>query len=136
MKISRQKLGLQLLRLGLAAVFLWFGFSQLLDSLSWVSIVPTWAVNLMHLPPAMIVMMNGLAEVVLGSMLAMGFFVRITSFLLAIHLLIISLEFGLVATGIRDLGLVIATLALSFIYTKDKSTVEQSQSTVQTTPSI
>jgi hypothetical protein len=138
MKITRQKFGIHLLRLGLAGVFLWFGFSQLIDSLKWVSIVPDWAVALMHLPPAMIVMANGLAEVVLGSLLAMGFFVRITSFLLAIHLLIISLDFGLVATGIRDFGLVIATLALSFIYTKDESVVEQlqPQSMVQTTPKV
>lgn len=119
MNISRQKFGVGLLRLGLAGVFLWFGFSQLMDSLSWVSIVPDWAVSLAHLPPAMIVMANGIFEVVLGSMLAMGFFVRIVSLLLGLHLLLISLDFGLVATGIRDFGLVIASFALAFMYTKD-----------------
>lgn len=122
--ISRQKFGITLLRLGLAGIFLWFGFSQLFDSLKWVSIVPDWAVNLMHLPPAMIVMANGLFEVVFGGLLAMGFFVRITSFILALHLFVISLEFGLVATGIRDIGLALATFALSFIYTKDETRVE------------
>ena len=120
MSISRQKFGIELLRLRLAGVFLWFGFSQLIDSLSWVGIVPTWAVSLAHLPPAMIVMANGVMEVILGSMLAMGFFVRIVAFVLALHLLVISIDFGLVATGIRDFGLVLSTLALSFIYTKDE----------------
>lgn len=124
LEISRQKFGIWLLRIGLAGVFLWFGFSQLFDSLKWVSIVPDWAVNLMHLPPAMIVMANGLFEVVLGSLLAMGFFVRIVSALLALHLLVISIDFGLVATGIRDFGLVIATFALSFIYTKEENKTE------------
>lgn len=55
-QISRQQFGLHLLRLGLAGVFLWFGFSQLLDSLRWVSVVPQWAVDLLRIPPAMIVL--------------------------------------------------------------------------------
>lgn len=120
MKISRQKFGIHLLRLGLAGVFLWFGFSQLIDSLRWVSIVPDWASNLLHLPPAMIVMANGLFEVILGGVLAMGFFVRTTSFILGLHLILISFDFGFTATGIRDAGLTIASFALSFIYKKDE----------------
>ena len=120
MNIDRQKFGVHLLRLSLAGVFLFFGFSQLLDSLRWVDMVPDWAVSLAHIPPAMIVMANGAFEIILGSMLAMGFFVRIISFVLALHLLPIAFEFGFVATGIRDLGLALASFSLSFIYTKDK----------------
>ena len=116
MKISRYKFGVYLLRYGLAGVFLWFGFSQLMNSLIWVSVVPEWASNLLHIPPAMIVLGNGLMEVILGSLLAMGFFVRIISLILALHLLPIAMEFGFVATGIRDFGLSIASLALSFMY--------------------
>lgn len=117
-QLSRQEFGVHLLRLGIAAVFLWFGFSQLLNSLSWVAIVPEWAVNLLHIPPAMIVLGNGIFEVILGSLLAMGFFVRIVACILALHLIPIAFDFGLVATGIRDFGLIIASLALSFIYNK------------------
>ena len=119
MNITRQKLGLHILRLGLASVFLWFGFSQIIDSLSWVSIVPDWAASLIHLPPAMIVMGNGIFEIVLGSLLAMGFFVRVISLILALHLIPIVLNFGFVATGVRDYAIVIASLSLSLIYTKD-----------------
>jgi len=120
MSITRQKFGMQLLRLGLAGVFLWFGFSQLIDSLRWVSIVPEWAVNFLHLPPAMIVMANGLFEVVLASILAMGFFVRTTSFILGLHLILVAFDFGFTATGIRDIGLVVSAFALSLMYTKDE----------------
>jgi uncharacterized membrane protein YphA (DoxX/SURF4 family) len=120
MKISQQQMGVHILRLGLAAVFLWFGFSQIIDSLSWVSMVPQWAVDLAHLPPAMIVMANGLFEIVLGSLLAMGFFVRLVSFVLALHLLLITFDLGFTATGVRDFGLVIASIAFSLIYTKEK----------------
>lgn len=120
MSISRQKFGIHLLRLGLAGVFLWFGFSQLIDSLRWVDMVPDLAVNLLHIPPAMIVMANGAFEVILGGLLAMGFFVRITSFVLGLHLMLIAFDFGFNANGIRDIGLVVASFALSLIYTKDE----------------
>ena len=111
MRFSRQELGMHLLRLGMAGVFLWFGFSQLLEPLNWVSIVPDWAVSLLHLPPAMIV---------LASLLAMGFFVRFISFILALHLIPIALDFGFVATGVRDFGLIIASFSLGLIYDKSK----------------
>lgn len=120
MYLYRQELGVNILRLGLSAVFLWFGFSQLIDSLNWVGIVPEWAVNFAHLPPAMIVMGNGVFEVILGTLLAMGFFVRIIAFILALHLIPIALDFGLVATGVRDFGLILASLSLSLIYRKER----------------
>lgn len=114
-KLSKQELSQHILRLGLAAVFLWFGFSQLLDSLQWVAIVPDWAVALIHLPPAMIVMANGLLEVVLGSLIALGFFVGPAAAILALHLFVIALDFGFSAIGVRDFGLVFATIALSLM---------------------
>lgn len=119
--MQTRSIGIHILRIGLAFVFLWFGFSQLIDSLSWVDMVPDWAVNLLHLPPAMIIMANGLFEVVLGTLLAMGFFVRIISLVLALHLIPITLDFGLVATGVRDFGLVVASVALSLIYSKEEN---------------
>ena len=116
MQFTRKEIGIHLLRLGLAVVFLWFGFSQILDSLHWVSLVPEWVSNLAHLPPAMIVLANGAFEIVLGTLLAMGFFVRTTSLILALHLIPIALGFGLVATSIRDFAIIISCLALSLVY--------------------
>lgn len=118
MGLNRQELGLHLLRLSLASVFIWFGFSQIFDGVSWVNVVPDWAVNLIHLPPAFIVLMNGAMEIILGGLLAMGFFVRIISFILALHLLPIALSFGFTATAVRDIGLSLATLSLFLMFTK------------------
>ncbi|MDO8523113.1 MAG: DoxX family membrane protein [bacterium] len=115
-KFSRLELGQNLLRLGLAAVFLWFGFSQLFDSLRWVSVVPDWAVELFHLPPAIIVLANGALEVILGSLIATDVLVRIPAIILALHLIPIALDFGITATAIRDYGLVIAAFTLALIY--------------------
>lgn len=114
--MDTQQIGMYVLRLGLAAMFLWFGFSQLLDSVSWVGYVPDWAVNILHIPPAFIVLANGAFEVVAGTLLAAGVLVRPVAFLLAVHLIFITIELGLTAIGVRDFGLTMATLALGLLY--------------------
>ncbi|MCA9364033.1 DoxX family protein [Candidatus Kaiserbacteria bacterium] len=106
------------LRLGLAVVFLWFGFSQLFDGVSWVYWVPEWAVSLFHLPPAMIVLANGIFEVVAGALLAMNVWVRPIAFVLAVHFAIITVDIGPDAVGVRDFGLTLATLALALLNKK------------------
>lgn len=116
--MTQSRLGFLVLRLGLAAVFLWFGFSQLFDGINWVSSVPEWAVNLISLPPAMIVLTNGLLEVVFGSILAMGLWTRFASLVLALHLVPIMLNIGFTPIGVRDFGLMMATIALGLIAEK------------------
>jgi uncharacterized membrane protein YphA (DoxX/SURF4 family) len=113
--MTHERLGFHILRLGLATLFLWFGFSQLVDGLSWVAWVPSWAVVLFNLPPAMLVLLNGLAEVLLGSLLALGLWVRPVALILGFHLFIITLEIGATAIGVRDFGLTCATFALALL---------------------
>lgn len=113
---------MHILRYGLAAMFMWFGFSQLFDGVNWVSWVPEWAPMLLHIPPAMIVLANGLFEVVAGAFLAAGIFVRPVAVLLALHLAVITVEIGLTAIGVRDFGLTVATVALAFLYTPEPRT--------------
>ena len=110
---------MHVLRYGLAAMFMWFGFSQLFDGVNWVSWVPEWAPNLFHIPPAMIVLANGLFEVVAGTLLAAGIFVRPVAILLALHLAVITVEIGLTAIGVRDFGLTMASAALALLYTPE-----------------
>lgn len=100
-----------ILRFGLAFLFLWFGFSQLFDSASWISWVPTWSTFL--LSAKAIVILNGLFEVVAGSFLALGIWVRWTALLLGLHLVVITLHIGLSGIGVRDLALATSTFALS-----------------------
>ncbi len=113
--MTRTQLGLLVLRFGLASVFLWFGFSQLFDGVHWVALVPEWIVNFIHLPPAMIVLTNGLFEVICGALLAMGLGIPYVTALLALHLVLIALGVGLTPIGVRDWGIIFATIALGLI---------------------
>lgn len=113
--MQHRDIGLMILRLGLAILFLWFGFSQLLDGINWVSWVPEWAVNTLHIPPAMIVLLNGAFEVVAGGLLALNILTRWVALALAAHLALITIEIGLTPIGMRDFGLTMATLSLFFL---------------------
>ena len=116
--MTQEQWGILILRLGLAALFLWFGFSQLLDGVNWTSWVPMWAVNLLHLPPAMIVLANGSFEVVAGSLLALNIWVRWAALLLALHLAVLVFDIGPNPIGIRDFGIMMATFALVLLTEK------------------
>lgn len=108
--------GTVVLRLGLAALFMWFGLSQLADTSAWSIWVPQWAGALSGLSPETIVLLNGSFELLAGFLIAVGFKVRILALLLAAHLVVIAFDIGLAdPTGVRDLALAVATFALAFL---------------------
>lgn len=108
-----------ILRLGLAAVYIWFGFSQLANPNMWTSMVPAWASGFLGLGTMAIVYMNGIFEIIAGGLLAFGVGVRLISGLLFIHLLVIACDLGIGPIGVRDFGLSFATLAL-FLFGEDE----------------
>ncbi len=101
------------LRLGLAALYLWFGFSEVLNPEMWVSWVPTWASSITGLSAHSIVYINGGFEIALGAFLAIGIAVRWVALVLAVHMAVIVYEIGFDAIGVRDAALAAATIALS-----------------------
>ncbi len=113
--MASHDIGRSVLRLGLAAVFLWFGLSQLMDGVNWVSWVPAWAPALLHLPPALIVLANGIFDTAMGALIAMNLFTRIAALFAAVHILFITFEVGFNELGVRDFGLSMATFALFFL---------------------
>ncbi len=99
------------LRLGLAAVYAWFGTSQLIDASAWVTLVPTWATGIFGLTAVDVVHLNGLFEVIGAFLLGAGISIRWVAGLLAVHLFVITSHLGFSAVGVRDFGLSMATLA-------------------------
>ena len=101
-----------LVRLGMSAVFVWFGLNQLMSPSLWTGYVPDMAANLVGGNVTLLVLLNGWFEVVAGLTLALGLQVRLISFLLGAHLIVISTSLGTSSIAIRDYGLSIATLSI------------------------
>ena len=100
------------LRIGIALVFIWFGLQQLFHADKWIGLIPEWVVSISHLSAVTIVYFNGVFEVVLGLFLFFGIFTSIVSFLLALHLLTIIIDVGYNPIGVRDFGLLMATISI------------------------
>ena len=102
-----------ILRVGIAAVILWFGFQQLFHGTDWIAYLPSWTTSL-PISQLGLVYLNGWFEIVFGFMLLLGYYTRLVSALLALHLLDIIFTVGYGATGVRDFGLFIAMASIFF----------------------
>ncbi len=100
------------LRLAIAAVFVWFGVSQLVNSDAWVGLVPVWATGF-GINAFFVVHFNGVFEILMGLFLSLGIFTRWVALILAAHLFVITTHLGLSAVGVRDFGLSFATLSIA-----------------------
>jgi uncharacterized membrane protein YphA (DoxX/SURF4 family) len=109
-----QRFGLMILRFGLAAVFLWFGFNQVLSPAKWIAFVPDWSF-LSVLSAQKIVLINGVFEIIAGVLLILNIFTRIVSLLLAIHMAAIVYSLGLKEDGVNSFGIGISALSLFFL---------------------
>ncbi|MEK6899576.1 MAG: DoxX family membrane protein [Nanoarchaeota archaeon] len=126
------------LRIGIALVFLWFGFSQIKNPAGWTKMVPSYLQALMPFSPSTLIYFNGVLEIILAALLLLGLYTRLVAFLLSLHLLHIVTIVGYGAVGARDLALTIATASvflhgtdaysLDFIRKKDKIKDENKES--------
>ncbi len=103
------------LRVGISLVFLWFGSQQLLHTSTWIRLIPESVISMSGLTASTLVHFNGAFELVFGLCLLVGFFTKISSLLLALHLLSIVSVVGYGPIGVRDFGLSVATFAI-FLY--------------------
>ncbi len=101
-----------LLRVGLAAVILWFGTNQLLEPSLWVSWVPAWT-SALGTDAMTVVYLNGAFEVVAGVLLLLGCWTRLVAFAIFLHMCLIILDIGMSPTGVRDAGIAVGLLALA-----------------------
>ena len=105
--------GPAILRIGLAIVYLYFGVSQLINPNGFVFWLPEWTEKF-FLSQTTLIYLNGIFEVIFGSLLLLGLYTRLSSFLLGVHLAFITISIGFTQIGIRDLGLTLATFAIFF----------------------
>ena len=103
-----------IVRIGMSLVFVWFGFNQMLHPAAWTGYVPDSITALFGGNSTLLVLFNGWFEIVGGLTLLLGLQVRLVSFLLGVHLFVISSSLGMSALAIRDYGLSIATISILF----------------------
>ncbi len=128
MSVSRAETGKIILRLGIALLFLWFGINQLVFPQDFMGYLPIWVhtdgSGMHHMMHASIqpiggasglLIINGIAEVILGLLLLLGLFTRWAALLLALHLASIAVSLGYNDVAIRDVALAIATLSIFFM---------------------
>ena len=121
LKLNKEEIGVYILRLGLAFVFLYFGISQILDQSKWIYFVPDrfFAFYINEVLKSKLVFINGIFDTLIALSLILGFFIKIFSLLGFIHLLSITIfSLGFEPSGIRDLGLAFAMLSLFFLCRK------------------
>lgn len=106
-----QKYAAPVLRIALSLVFIWFAIDQFRDPEMWSGFVPLWIID-MGFSATMLVTANAVFEIVFGTLLLLGIFVRPVAFLLAIHLAGITISLGYNSIAIRDFGLTLATFAV------------------------
>ena len=110
--------GMSVVRFGVSFVYLWFGISQLLNPSRYVFYLPDFIKDNV-LNPEIFIYANGVFEIIFGSLLLLGVFVRLSSFLLAIHLFFITLSLGFTDIAARDFSIFLATTGV-FLYGNDK----------------
>lgn len=103
------------LRLAMSFVVLWFGFTQLVAPQTFMGYMPSWMPmmsSMMHVQPVSFITFNAVFEIIFGFLLLLGFFTRITAFLLFLHIFFIGINLGYNDIAIRDIGLSFALLAV------------------------
>ena len=97
-------------RLAIALVFLWFGVSQLLTPEDFMGYLPSFLLTTEYAQT--LVVLNGIAEIILSALLAIGLFTRPAAALLAVHLLAIVISLGYNDIAVRDAGLLLITISI------------------------
>ena len=111
-----------ILRYGLGLVYLWFGISQLVNPGNFIGYLPGFLFNSGY--AGTFVIINGVFEIIAGTLLILGIFTRIVAALLALHLIAITFDLGYGEVAVRDFGLAVATIVV-FLWGVDSWCMER-----------
>ncbi len=99
-----------MLRLSISLLFLWFGINQIFNPLMFFGYLPDFI--LLSDFAGMVVLLNGIFELVFAVLLLIGFFTRPVALLLSLHLLSIAITLGYNDIAVRDLVLALAAFSI------------------------
>jgi hypothetical protein len=109
-----RRFGKQFLRFTFIIVFTYFAVSQFMNPEMWTGFVPKFLASTTDTARTW-VHINAVLESLAVVFLAFDRLVKWVTFLLALHLIGIATTIGFTPIGVRDFGLALSVLALSFL---------------------
>ena len=103
-----------ILRVGMAVTFLWIGILILKEPESWgLTYLQPWAMGLLPVPIKQAMVGTAILDILIGTALLLNFLVWLGALLGSIHLVIVLTVSGINTVTVRDIGLLVAALALT-----------------------
>lgn len=107
-----KKTSFHFLRVGLAITFLWIGVLIFKNPEAWGGYLQPWAAGLLPIPLAQAMIGTAILDIAIGTFLLIDFMPWLAAFVGAIHIIIVLTTSGITDITVRDIGLLVATLAL------------------------
>ncbi|HYE22123.1 MAG TPA: cytochrome c biogenesis protein CcdA [Verrucomicrobiae bacterium] len=121
-----EKISSLILRYGLAATYLYSGYSLIFESRQWLAYVPYWFSQLLPIDVLTYVKFQGVAELLLAAAFITGIWLRPAAFLSALEMILILGLFGFDGVTFRDLAILGGSMAVFFQTYADEQTAKQS----------
>ena len=107
-----KKTSFHFLRVGLAITFLWIGVLIFKNPEAWGGYLQPWAAGLLPIPLAQAMIGTAILDIAIGVLLLVDILTWLAAFVGAVHLVIVLTVSGITDITVRDIGLLVAALAL------------------------
>ncbi len=107
-----KKTSYHFLRVGLAITFLWIGVLIFKNPEAWGGYLQPWAAGLLPIPIAQAMIGTAILDITIGAFLLFDFLPWLAAFVGAVHIVIVLTVSGITDITVRDIGLLVAALAL------------------------
>ncbi len=107
-----KKTSYHFLRVGLAITFLWIGVLIFKNPQAWGGYLQPWAAGLLPIPLKQAMIGTATLDITIGAFLLADFLPWLAALVGAIHITIVLTVSGITDVTVRDIGLLVAALAL------------------------
>ncbi len=107
-----KKTSFQILRVGLAITFLWIGILIFKNPEAWGGYLQPWAAGLLPIPLSQAMIGTAILDITIGAFLLVDILTWLAALIGALHLVIVLTVSGITDITVRDIGLLVAALAL------------------------
>ncbi|OGI60978.1 hypothetical protein A2641_01650 [Candidatus Nomurabacteria bacterium RIFCSPHIGHO2_01_FULL_37_25] len=107
-----KKTSFHFLRVGLAITFMWIGVLIFKNPEAWGGYLQPWAAGLLPIPIDQAMIGTAILDITIGAFLLFDFLPWLAAFIGAVHLIIVLTVSGITDITVRDIGLLVAALAL------------------------